>query len=169
MELAELNALDHDSAVRAFIRCCGSSRWAEGMAGCRPFASRDALLSAADDLWRGLDRADILEAFAAHPAIGNDAARQAGEHAGWSAQEQAGVGAAGAALRDRLAAGNRAYRARFGYIFIICASGKSADEMLAALEARLRNEPEVELPIAAGEQARITRLRLAKLMDEPTS
>jgi OHCU decarboxylase len=168
MHLSDLNALDEAAAVAELRRCCGSWRWAREMAVLRPFASIDALYDAADRQWRLLGRADILEAFAAHPRIGR--AEADGDDGGpqktrWSTEEQAGVRHATDAVAQRLAEGNRAYEARFGYIFIICATGKSAAQMLAALEARLGHAPEEELRIAAEEQRRITRLRLARLVD----
>ena len=168
MDLAALNALDPDAATRAFLGCCGSTRWASGMTVARPFASADAMADAADRIWASLDPNDWLEAFASHPRIGAGGAGRAGAGgaggASWASDEQAGVQSATSDLRHRLADGNRSYEARFGYIFIVCATGKSAGEMLAILELRLRNDPEVELTIAAEEQRRITRLRLAKLI-----
>jgi len=163
MDLAALNALDADAATRAFLDCCGSTRWASRMTVARPFASADAMADAADRIWASLDPNDWLEAFASHPRIGAGGAGGAGG-ASWASDEQAGVQSATSDLRHRLADGNRGYEARFGYIFIVCATGKSAEEMLAILELRLRNDPEVELTIAAEEQRRITRLRLAKLI-----
>jgi OHCU decarboxylase len=179
MRLADLNALDDDAAVRELLRCCGSSRWARTMAASRPFSSMAAIERAADEVWLALEEPDILEAFAAHPKIGAGEAGRAGGagragragRAGgdgaprWSAQEQSGVRDAAGDVRERLAAGNRAYEARFGYIFIICATGKSADEMVASLEQRLRHTRDEELRIAADEQRMITRLRLTKLLD----
>lgn len=159
MQLADLNALDEGAAAGAFLRCCGSSRWARAMTAARPFAGVDAMAATADAVWRGLDRADWLEAFSAHPKIG---AGQAGG-AGWSDEEQAGVAGAGGETRRRLADANRDYEARFGYIFIVCATGKTAGEMLALLEARLRHDAGEELGIAAEEQRKITQLRLRKL------
>jgi 2-oxo-4-hydroxy-4-carboxy-5-ureidoimidazoline decarboxylase len=168
MRLVDLNALDEDAAAGELLRCCGSSRWARRMAAERPFASVDAMVHAADATWSGLDRVDWLEAFAAHPKIGAGGAGGAGgaDTARWSAEEQGGVSAAADATRLRLAAANREYEARFGYIFIVCATGKTAGAMLELLERRLRNDPGEEIQIAAGEQAKITRLRLAKLLDE---
>ena len=132
MQLADLNALDEEAAASAFLRCCGSSRWAGAMAAARPFVSEEAMRAQADATWRSLDRADWLEAFAAHPKIGAGSAGGAGT-ADWSQREQAGVaGAEDAALR-RLAEGNRDYQTRFGYMFIVCATGKTAAEMLALL------------------------------------
>jgi OHCU decarboxylase len=168
MRLADLNALDDETAVRELLRCCGSSRWARMMAAARPFESVPAIEQAADDCWQAVEAPDVLEAFAAHPRIGVGTVGGAGGDGApqWSSQEQSGVRAATRDVRERLAAGNRAYETRFGYIFIICATGRSAAEMLALLEQRLRNTPAEELPIAAEEQRKITRLRLTKLLDE---
>lgn len=130
------------------------------MLAARPFVSRDDLMDRSDRIWRSLQPTDWLEAFAAHPRIGSRAA------SGWAAGEQAGARGADESVLTRLAARNREYEARFGHIFIVCASGKSADEMLALLEARLDNEPDAELSIAAEEQRKITRLRLDKLLTE---
>ena len=167
MRLDELNALDDAAAARELLRCCGSTKWAGRMAAARPFATVAAIEEAADRIWWGLDEIDWREAFAAHPKIGARTAagaKPAGSE-GWSTEEQAGAAGAAAGVTARLAAANREYEARFGYIFIICATGKSAAEMLDALERRLANPPDRELRIAAGEQSRITRLRLAKLID----
>jgi len=146
------------------------------MAASRPFRTTGDLLDAADRIWNAAGRSDWLEAFAAHPKIGAGhpgrvrRASRAGrvgtatKTTEWSAQEQSGALRASDDVRERLAAGNRAYTARFGYIFIVCATGKAAGEMLAALEHRLRNAPDRELEIAADEQRQITRLRLLKLL-----
>jgi 2-oxo-4-hydroxy-4-carboxy-5-ureidoimidazoline decarboxylase len=159
-----VNALSDDEARAALTRCCGSSRWVAAMLGRRPFPSTAALMADADAAWAALGRADFLEAFAHHPAIGSSGGALAlAQTAAWSREEQAKVADAGDETRQRLRAANEAYRARFGYIFIVCATGKSGPEMLALLEARLHNDPEGELAIAAGEQAKITRLRLEKL------
>jgi len=166
MRLDELNALDRDAAERALLRCCGSTAWAARMADGRPFSNVDAMLDTADRVWNDCAAGDWLEAFAAHPKIGSSGSSGSSGSGPWSAQEQSGTRDAPGEVRDRLARGNRDYEARFGYIFIICATGKSADEMLAALERRLRNPPDVELGIAAGEQRQITRLRLLKLLGD---
>jgi OHCU decarboxylase len=159
--LGELNQLDPAAAEAAFRRCCGSAAWARAMTQARPFAAVDAIAETGDAVWRALGPDDWLEAFRAHPRIGD---RGAGPS--WSAREQAGMQDADAAVRRRLVVGNEDYESRFGYIFIVCATGKTALEMLAALEARLPNDPAVELRIAAEEQRKITGLRLAKLMGE---
>jgi 2-oxo-4-hydroxy-4-carboxy-5-ureidoimidazoline decarboxylase len=170
MRLAELNALDADAAASAFLRCCGSSRWARQMSAARPFADATAMAEAADRIGSALEAADWLEAFAAHPKIGAGRAGGAGEagRAGredWSEQEQAGVALAADATLRRLADANRDYEARFGYIFIVCATGKTAAEMLALLDHRLRHDAGDELAIAAEEQRKITRIRLMKLLE----
>jgi 2-oxo-4-hydroxy-4-carboxy-5-ureidoimidazoline decarboxylase len=168
MQLDHLNALDPGAATRELLRCCGSARWAQEMTAARPFATIAALEQAADRIWWSLGEPDWREAFAAHPKIGaghtGTVATAAGTVA-WSDEEQAGVAGAAVAVTARLAAANRAYEARFGYIFIICATGRSGAEMLEALERRLGNAPDRELRIAAEEQRRITRLRVAKLLD----
>ena len=167
MRLVDLNTLDQGAAADALLRCCGSSRWAREMAAVRPFAGVEAMAGTADASWSALDRADWLEAFAAHPTIGAGKAGKAGEagKAGrWSDEEQAGVADAAEQTKQRLADANRAYEARFGYIFIVCATGKTGSEMLALLEARLRHDAGEELRIAAEEQRKITQLRLRKLI-----
>ena len=165
MTLIELNALETEAATRELLRCCGSQQWATAMTAARPFATLDALTDAADTIWASLDRSDWLEAFASHPKIG--AAVQAGQggDAAWSAAEQAGVASASTDVLARLAEANREYEARFGHIFIVCATGKSADDMLRLLEQRLENDPLIELRVAAQEQRKITRIRLEKLLE----
>jgi OHCU decarboxylase len=165
MSMTDLNALDEPAAVAAFLRCCGSSRWAQRMAAARPFADVAAVETGADAIWLALEPHDWREAFAAHPKIGaaNPGAAEASD---WARQEQASVAVAGHDTLRRLAAANRDYEARFGYIFIVCATGKTAGEMLALLEARLRHDAGEELPIAAEEQRQITRLRLNKLIEQ---
>lgn len=171
MRLQDLNALDDDDATRELLRCCGSTRWAAAMSAARPFSSAAAIFVMADAIWARLETADWLEAFAAHPRIGESAGpgrgsdeggggRAEGE-AGWSAQEQSGVTDESRAL---FVARNRDYEARFGHIFIVCASGRSAAEMLDILERRMRNSPDDELREAAEQQRQITELRLHKLL-----
>ena len=154
-----------DEARRLLRGCCGSARWVERMLKRRPFRSRDRLLSAARHEWATLDIADWLEAFSQHPAIGDRAALAARfpDTAHLSEREQAGVTSAGEDVLSALAADNAAYQERFGHIFIICASGLTAERMLAALRARLSNDPGTELRTAVEEQAKITALRLDAL------
>ena len=163
MTLDELNGLEPARAEAEFRRCCGSGRWARTMAEARPFANLDAMIGAGEATWAALRPDDWLEAFGAHPRIG-----EPGPLSAWSRQEQAGMPSAADDVRKRLAASNAVYRSRFGYIFIVCASGKSPAEMLALLEARLSNPPAIELGVAAGEQCQIAGLRLAKLVDAQT-
>ena len=160
MTLDELNRLPSPRAVAEFMRCCGSSRWASAMAAARPFTRFDAMVQKGDEIWESLGKTDWLEAFAAHPRIGDRRNVSA-----WSEAEQSGMESADEATKERLAALNQLYQRRFGYMFIVCATGKSPAEMLALLEARISNGPNAELRIAADEQRKITGLRLAKLVD----
>jgi 2-oxo-4-hydroxy-4-carboxy-5-ureidoimidazoline decarboxylase len=163
---AVLNGLEEAAAAAALRRACGAQRWVERMLTRRPFGSSEALYAAADAEWSACSRTDYLEAFAHHPRIGEDlsALRQRfPSTASLSSREQAGLVEADEATLSALRDANAAYRERFGFIFIICATGKSAAEMRAALEARMGNSPSDELAIAAGEQAKITRLRLEGL------
>jgi OHCU decarboxylase len=159
--LEALNHLDRKGAEAAFTTCCGSTAWARLMAAARPFASLDDMSDTADAIWRSLTPDDWLEAFASHPKIGDQ-----GRGSSWSDREQSGMQTAGGSVRGRIAEGNAAYQSRFGYIFIVCATGKTAEEMLTELEARLSNDPAAELQVASEEQRKITTLRLAKLMDD---
>jgi 2-oxo-4-hydroxy-4-carboxy-5-ureidoimidazoline decarboxylase len=165
MTLDEFNALPAAQAAEVLARCCGARRWVEQMAARRPLAGFEDLLIAADEAFALLEPDDWREAFSHHPKIGDlqSLRKKFGATAEWASGEQAGLAGARETLLEALAEANRAYEERFGYIFIICATGKSADEMLGALEERLPNEPEEELGIAAAEQMKITHLRLHKL------
>jgi 2-oxo-4-hydroxy-4-carboxy-5-ureidoimidazoline decarboxylase len=168
MTLTELNALPIDRAREAFARCCGATVWVDAMCAARPFADRAALLEHADMAARALGREDWLDAFAHHPRIGDVEAlrRRFATTAAWARDEQRGAASASEQVLTALADGNRTYERRFGYIFIVCAAGKSADEMLEILESRLGNDPARELAIASAEQRAITRSRLEKLLEE---
>ena len=164
---AVLNALDPDAAAAALRRACGAAAWVQRMLSRRPFASTDALLGIAAAEWNAASRDECLEAFSHHPRIGEDigALRERFHNtATLSLREQAGVADADEQTLLALRAANAQYRERFGYIFIICATGRSADDMLASLNARLENDAQDELRNAAREQAQITRLRLEKLL-----
>ncbi|MCS6913033.1 MAG: allantoicase [Myxococcales bacterium] len=154
-----LNTLDDKEAEQALLACCGARSWARHMAARRPFADMAMLRQAAREVFDMLQPQDWLDAFAAHPRIG-ERPQGLGASARWSAEEQAGV----AAEAEAFVAANREYEARFGHLFIACAAGKSAAELLAMLRARMSNSPEVELRVAAEEQRRITDLRLEKLV-----
>ena len=164
--LDRLNALPAAGAERELLACCGSREWARRVAAARPFPDAATLLDRADTAWWELGEADWLEAFRSHPRIGEREAEagQTERERAWSAGEQAGMLTAAADTQRALAEGNREYEARFGHIYIVCASGRSADEMLALLRQRLANRPEDEIRAAAEEQRRITRLRLEKLL-----
>jgi 2-oxo-4-hydroxy-4-carboxy-5-ureidoimidazoline decarboxylase len=164
--LSWLNALPAGEARAAFLRCCGSPRWAEAMQCSRPFRDAEELQRAAEQIWKGLGSRDWLEAFSHHPRIGDGAALRARFAGTWSVGEQEGAAGAPGAVLDALAEGNREYEARFDRTFIVCATGRSAAEMLALLRERLANDAETELRIAAEEQARITRIRIDKLLQE---
>lgn len=165
--LAELNELAREEAVTTLLDCCGSHKWAESMADARPFRTLEHLFVEAEERWFALSPVDHLEAFAAHPEIGDTrrAATQGETAADWSSGEQQGTASADNETRAALADVNHLYQEKFGFIFIVCATGKSAEEMLAIARARVRNSLETELRIAAEEQKRITRLRLEKLLE----
>jgi len=168
--IARLNALSSEEAQAELLKCCGSTNWARRMAQQRPFPTGgDAmrrLLDSADRVWWDLGREDWLEAFTRHPRIGEKAAAKeaSAETRRWSEEEQSGTRSAREQVLAALAKANRAYEQRFGYIFIVCATGKSSEEMLALLQQRLQNDPAAELRVAAEEQRRITHLRLQKLL-----
>jgi OHCU decarboxylase len=166
--LAWLNDLPDREAQKAFLDCCGSHEWAHRMTEARPFPMVENLYTHADAIWFSLPVADHLEAFAAHPKIGSKKkpTAQTKKSADLSRGEQSKVDTAGADVREQLAEANRLYEEKFGFIFIVCASGKSAEEMLAIAGARLGNSVETELQIAAEEQAKITALRLDKLLEK---
>jgi len=164
----ELNALDLDEARAALEKCCGASAWVEAMCAARPFSDRTQIFETADEALRRLRPRDWLEAFAHHPRIGDVKAlrKRFQATADWEADEQQGAANASDETLELLAEANRAYEQKFGYIFIVCAAGRTADQMLALLKERLGNDPEVEMPVAAEEQMEITRLRLKKLLGE---
>ena len=164
MKLEDFNALPIARAEAALLECCGSTRWASRLAAQRPFAGLNDLCEAADSIWLNLEPVDWLEAFSRHPQIGEKPAIGPDSSRKWAEGEQSGARSATEDVRTRLAQGNRVYREKFGYIFIVCATGKSADEMLALLEQRLQNDPAHELKIAVQQQRLITRLRLEKLL-----
>jgi OHCU decarboxylase len=165
--LDRLNSVSADAAAREFLKCCGSNNWARRLVAERPFVSLNQLFDSAEEIWWSLNPADWLEAFHSHPKIGEKkaAAPTSDQSKSWSETEQAGVSSATSNTLQTLATLNREYEEKFGYIFIVCATGKSTDEMLAILRARLRNNPQEELRNAAAEQSKITQLRLKKLID----
>lgn len=168
MTIDELNRLSAEDAAEHFFRCCGCRAWASGMAGARPYRDLAGVHEKAESLWAMSSRADWLEAFTAHPRIGdvNSLRAKFANTKAWASGEQSGVDAAAEATLNALAAGNTEYEAKFGFIFIVCATGKSADQMLEILRGRLPNDAEREVRIAAGEQMKITHLRIDKWLQE---
>ncbi len=165
--LQELNHKSEESFKKELYLCCSSSKWVDHMLVCRPFLSEAALFQVADEAWFSLEKQDWLEAFSHHPRIGAslDALRE--KYAStqkWASQEQSSVAQASDEVLKKLQAANIEYEKKFGHVFLICATGKTADEMLSALELRIQNLPEVELKNAAIEQSKITRIRLEKLL-----
>lgn len=166
--LAAWNAASATEARNAMLACCGAKRWAEAMVALRPVASVAALSEAADQVWGTMQETDWLEAFACHPRIGEPVA---GAHANarstaWSRAEQSQTGAAGENVLAEIAAENRKYEEQFGFTYIVCATGKSAEEMLAILKRRLGSTRERELREAAEQQRQIMQIRLGKWLIE---
>lgn len=161
--LERLNAADRATATGELLACNASRRWAEELAAGRPYASVEAVQTASAAIVTALDWADVTEALAAHPRIG-ERATGIGRDAAWSRGEQSGAADLPADTAAELVAGNRAYEERFGHVFLICATGRSAEEMLANLRGRLDHDPGTEQDVVRGELAAITDLRLAKLL-----
>ncbi|HWF12319.1 MAG TPA: 2-oxo-4-hydroxy-4-carboxy-5-ureidoimidazoline decarboxylase [Candidatus Acidoferrales bacterium] len=164
MTLADFNALPSNQAVSLLMDCCGSTRWVATIAARRPYADPEELHKTADSVWWKLDRADWLEAFSHHPQIGDKPASGSESARQWAEGEQNGARIASDDVKTRLARANRAYFEKFGYIYIVCATGKTAEGMLAILNQRLQNDQASELSIAAEQQRLITRIRLQKLL-----
>jgi 2-oxo-4-hydroxy-4-carboxy-5-ureidoimidazoline decarboxylase len=166
--LQKLNGMPAAQAEAELLKCCGSRKWARRVVDQRPFEDVNDLLTNADSIWWSLEGGDWLEAFNHHPRIGEKkaAAQQSAAARAWSAQEQSQATAAAPEILRTLEHANRDYERQFGYIFIVCASGKSSEEILTLLLERMTNSPESELRVAAGEQAKITQLRLKKLLEQ---
>lgn len=167
LSLASFNQLSSQAAQEQLLSCCTSERWAQQLAEQRPFASLDDLMSASDAIWAQMTESDFLQAFEGHPQIGNvESLKEKYRHTiGSAAHEQSAVNSADNATLQALAQGNQDYLSKFGFIFIVFATGKSAQQMLDLLMARLPNSRDEELANAAGEQNKITRLRLSKLIN----
>ena len=165
MTIAEFDHLDVEEKKKLLHSCCGSSTWVNKMISALPAEDLVDLLEIAEEQWYACQEADWREAFSQHPKIGDlDSLKEKfAATANWAEGEQASVKQASEQTLEQLGEGNQVYEQRFGYIFIVCATGKSADEMLQLLNQRLYNNPEVELQIAMEEQLKITRLRLEKL------
>lgn len=161
--LARWNSIDPTLAASEILHCCGSQAWAAELAARRPIADEDHLLIASDAVWFGLPEAAWQEAFDSHPRIGQQKAKAAtASSLALSSEEQSAAMTPDAEAKLALAEGNRRYEARFGRIFIVCASGKSAAEILGILESRMSNDPNTELHEAAEQQRQITQLRLRR-------
>jgi 2-oxo-4-hydroxy-4-carboxy-5-ureidoimidazoline decarboxylase len=165
MTIAEFDHLDLEEKKTLLHTCCGSNTWVNNMLAAPPAEDLVDLLEIAEEQWYACHESDWREAFSQHPKIGDvDSLREKfAATAQWAEGEQASVKQASEQTLEQLAEGNEAYEQKFGYIFIVCATGKSADEMLQLLNQRLYNNPEVEIQIAMEEQLKITKLRLEKL------
>jgi 2-oxo-4-hydroxy-4-carboxy-5-ureidoimidazoline decarboxylase len=164
--LAAWNDADEAAAREAMQACCGAKRWAAEMTALRPMASVEELSEAADHVWSTMQEADWLEAFACHPKIGERKAQASGQSAAWSRQEQSRASGASEDVLTELAEGNKKYEQQFGFTYIVCATGKSAEEMLAILKRRLGATREAELREAAEQQRQIMQIRLGKWLVE---
>jgi 2-oxo-4-hydroxy-4-carboxy-5-ureidoimidazoline decarboxylase len=161
--LPVLNALPASDAERVLAACCASPRWVSAVAAGRPYASPEQLFAAADDALADLDEDDVSRALAGHPRIGE---RAEGEGGAWSRREQSGVSGAEASTLQALVDGNLSYEAKFGQVYLVCASGRSAEELLAVLQQRLRNDPETERSVVRRELGLINRIRLGRLVED---
>lgn len=166
--LDAVNSLPAETVQRRLLDCCASPDWATAVTGRRPFAGRTALAAAADEAFAGLPWPEVERALAAHPRIG-ERPSGGGRDAGWSAGEQSGVDGTPTETRAALAAGNAAYEARFGHLYLVCATGRSAADLLALLRSRLDNDPSTERAVVREELRKIARLRLDKLLAEPAA
>jgi 2-oxo-4-hydroxy-4-carboxy-5-ureidoimidazoline decarboxylase len=166
--LTRWNHLPSGEAELEILACCGSKAWARRMAASRPFADEASLLTASEDVWRSLGESDWVEAFRSHPRIGETRAEQPAHarSAAWSAQEQRNAASGGDVVKIALADANRQYEERFDRIFVVCANGKSAGEILEILWGRLKNDVETELREAVEQQRQITQLRIRKWLAE---
>lgn len=165
------NRLPGDAARRELARCCSSARWIDGVAAGRPYPDLGSLLAASDAAVAALSQADLAEALAGHPRIGERKVLAGGGNGaahGWPGREQAGVASAGEQTLAALDAGNAEYERRFGHIYLACATGRSAGELLAFLRERLGNDSETEWGVVAGELAKINQIRLTKLIGAGT-
>jgi len=165
--LERLNEMSEPEAHEMLIAVCGSKQWVDRMIARRPFASADALYAAADETWFALEKQSWLEAFSHHPRIGerNLARAKFAATAAQSSKEQSGMAGATEAVRTEFASGNAEYEKKFGHVFLICATGKTGEEMLDSLRERTENDAATELRNAANEQSKIVRIRLGKLVE----
>lgn len=157
------NGADQASALESMLACCAAHRWAAAMVATRPVDDADKLIATANAIWGVMEEPDWMQAFAAHPRIGGRGARHASAMSlEWSRGEQSSTVLAPDQIITELAEGNAQYEERFGFTYIVCATGKSAEEMLAILQRRLRNDRQTELREAAEQQRQIMQIRLRK-------
>lgn len=166
MTIEKLNKLSSSHVFEELFKCCGSTAWAKQLTEQRPFASIEDLVFKSDRVWANATKEDGLEAFTHHPKIGDvkSLEKKFASTKAWAGGEQAGVNVANQSVLKELAKGNNDYENKFGFIFIVCATGKSAEEMLSLLNERIGNDLETELKIAMNEQNKITKIRLEKLL-----
>ncbi len=168
MNIQQFNSLPRKKAATELQKCCGSTTWVKAMLNARPFLDQASLHKKSDDIWSTVSKTDILEAFKHHPQIGDvdSLKKKFASTARWAGNEQKGTADASNHILQALQKGNQDYLDKFGFIFIVCATGKSAQEMLDLLNERLPNDEAIELHIAATEQNKITHLRLDKLLED---
>lgn len=166
MTLEELNHLNQTELKKELTKCCGSSVWVTKMCADFPVQLKEELFQKAEEIWYHCKKEDFLEAFEHHPKIGdmNSLKEKFASTSTWASGEQSGINQAGTDTIEALAKGNRDYENKFGHIFIVCATGKTAGEMLNLLQERLSNDANTEINIAMAEQNKITKLRLEKLL-----
>lgn len=166
MTIEELNTINKQDAFEIVFKCCGCTAWAQNLIDFRPYKNKEELFKLSDMIWTSCEYDEVLEAFSHHPKIGDlkSLEKKFASTKDWASGEQAGVNVASPETIQELADANEAYEKKFGYIFIVCATGKSADEMLVMLKTRLLNNPENEFRIAKDEQNKITHIRLDKLI-----
>ncbi len=166
MTIEELNAIDKKESFDALFKCCGCTIWAQNLLALRPYKNKEELVRLSDMIWTSCGNEEVLEAFSHHPKIGDlkSLGKKFASTKEWASGEQAGVNVAALETLQELADANESYEKKFGYIFIVCATGKTADEMLVLLKERLMNDTETEYKIARKEQNKITHIRLNKLI-----
>lgn len=166
MTIEELNKSGKQEVFDAFFKCCGCTIWAKNLVDFRPFKNKEDLFRLSDMIWTSCDDEEVMEAFSHHPKIGDikSLEKKFASTKEWASGEQSGVNVATPKVLQELADANEEYEKKFGYIFIVCATGKTADEMLNLLKIRILNEPENEIRIAKAEQNKITHIRLEKLI-----
>jgi 2-oxo-4-hydroxy-4-carboxy-5-ureidoimidazoline decarboxylase len=166
MGIENLNKLDNETRLKELLKCCGSNKWASILNSKFPFDNFENLIEESDKIWFSLEKEDFLEAFSHHPKIGDveNLAKKFPNTASLSQSEQSGVNNANTKILEELAKENDYYEKKFGYIFIVCATGKTASEMLEIIKTRKKNNEIDEIKIAAEEQSKITKVRLSKLI-----